>query len=389
MLGRWSAFFGIALGVLLTAVPSASAATLYLDPDRAEINPGDTIVMAVRVTPAPGECINVVDAVIEYEPGVQPVDISRGQSIMPLWVEEPRIERENNRITFAGGIPNGYCGRVQGDPRLTNEILKIVFQVPGTRVSFGEESPTSTIRFGEGTSVYLNDGRGSLAALTTNEATLVVGTTPGATIRNEWRTLVAADNAIPEEFSLTLQRDPSTFGGRYYIVFNTTDKQTGIAFYEVIEEPFDEAGLFGWGAVTAPWVRARSPYVLEDQSLNSTIRVKAVDKAGNEYIATLVPDTDLRGLPFNTIIEYVILGVGALLLVAMGGILGYKFVPRLLARARTRRARRAEARAAQDSEANDADEEEEYEYVEEWVEVEVDEDGNIIDEAYADDTDTK
>ena len=38
----------------------------------------------------------------------------------------------------------------------------------------------------------------------------------------------------------------------------------------------------------------RSPYVLKDQTLNSTIRVKAVDKAGNEYIATFIPDASLR-----------------------------------------------------------------------------------------------
>ncbi|HMA79089.1 MAG TPA: hypothetical protein VKP88_08275 [Candidatus Paceibacterota bacterium] len=381
MVGRLSTLFGICACLLWWVAPAAQAAVLYLEPDTAQINPGDTIVMSVRVTPEPGECINVIDGVIEYEPGVQPVDISRGQSILPLWVEEPRIDRDNNRITFAGGIPNGYCGRVQGDPRLTNEVLKIVFQVPGTRVSFGDEAPTSTIQFGEGTSVYLNDGRGSLAPLTTNQAALGVGRQPSAEVRNDWNTLVAADNAIPEEFSLTLQRDQQTFGGKYYIVFNTTDKQTGIAYYEVIEEPFDEAGLFGWGAVTAPWVRTRSPYVLEDQSLNSTIRVKAVDKAGNEYIATLVPDNDLRGTPFITIAEYAIVATGAVLLVVLGGWLGYKLTPRLRAYVRARRERRAAARAAEADE-DETEDEDEYEYVEEWVEVEVDEDGNVIDETY-------
>jgi hypothetical protein len=228
--------------------------------------------------------------------------------------------------------------------------------------------------------VYLNDGRGSLATLITNEAALGVGRQPSAQVRNDWNTLVAADNAIPEEFSLTLQRNQRTFGGKYYIVFNTTDKQTGIAYYEVIEEPFDEAGLFGWGAVTAPWVRTRSPYVLEDQSLNSTIRVKAVDKAGNEYIATLVPESELRGIPYITIAEYAIVATGALLLLVLGVLLGYKLTPRIIASVRERKKRRAAARAAASTE--DEADEDEYEYIEEWVEVEVDEDGNIIDEQY-------
>lgn len=368
---RWAVYLFF---VCLFSAP-AHAATLYFDPAEEQISPGDTIILAVRVTPQQGECINAIDGVIEYDPQVQPVDISRGQSIMPLWVEEPTIDRANNRITFAGGIPNGYCGRIQGDPRLTNEILKIVFQVPGTRISFGDESPTSTIRFSDLTSVYLNDGRGSLASLTTTESVLTVGTQPAEDVRNEWSTLVAADEQIPEEFSITLQRSDNIFSGDYYIAFNTTDKQTGIAFYEVIEEPLDEAGLFGWGAVDAPWQRVRSPYVLNDQSLNSTIRVKAVDKAGNEYIATLVPEESLRSLSTTAILEYIIIIVGIASLTGVALYVGYRGLKYIV----KRRARRQEERAAADEQDDHEDEDEdEYEYVEEWVEVEVDEDGNEI-----------
>lgn len=349
------------------------AAFLYLDPDKAIINPGDTVVMSVRINPDEGECINVVDGVINYDPKIQPVDISLGQSILPIWVEEPRIDRDNNRITWAGGIPNGYCGRIQGDPRLTNEIMKVIFQVPGMRVGFGDASPTTTVTFGEQTTVYLNDGRGSIAPLGTNQATVVVGTRPGETVRNDWSVLVNGDEGIPEEFSITLQREPGVFQGKYFIVFNTTDKQTGIAFYEVIEEPLEEADLFGWGAEDAPWEKVRSPYILSDQSLNSTIRVKAVDKAGNEYIATLVPDQSLRTTSMQTYIEYAILATGALLIFGLLFWLGYWLGPKLAKRLRERKAAKQAAREAAAAEAD-----EEYEYVEEWVEVEVDEDGNEI-----------
>ena len=362
-------FLSLSIGMFLIVSP-LEAAFLYLDPSEAVINPGDTLVVSVRLNPDENECVNVVDGVLEYDPQIQPVDISRGQSIMPLWVEEPKIDRENNRITWAGGIPNGYCGRVVGDPRLTNEILKIVFQVPGLRVDFGEQSPTTTVSFSDQTTVYLNDGRGSIASLQTNEATLVVGDRPGEVVRNDWSQLVNADESIPEEFSVTLQKTDGVFQNKYYIAFNTTDKQTGIAYYEVIEEPFNEQGLFGWGAVDAPWEEVRSPYILEDQSLNSTIRVKAVDKAGNEYIATLVPDQSLRSVPIQTYIEYAILGVSGVLLIGAFFWLGYRFGPRAAARIKARRERKAAARAATEDEM--------YEYVEEWVEVEVDEDGNEI-----------
>ena len=37
------------------------------------------------------------------------------------------------------------------------------------------------------------------------------------------------------------------------------------------------------------WERAESPYLLKDQSLKSIIKVKAVDKAGNEKIVKVAP----------------------------------------------------------------------------------------------------
>ena len=47
---------------------------------------------------------------------------------------------------------------------------------------------------------------------------------------------------------------------------------------------------FAPGTSKAPeWQVASSPYVLQDQSLGSTVRVRAVDKAGNERLAVFVP----------------------------------------------------------------------------------------------------
>jgi len=303
----------------------------------------------VRINTDPGECINVIDAVITYDPAVQPVDISRGQSILPLWVEEPTINVAENKITFAGGIPNGYCGRVIGDPRLTNEVLKIVFQVPGLRIGYGDTNPTSTISFAPETRVLLNDGRGTPATLTTTTAVIGTTRTPGSTLRNEWSVLVSADKATPEEFSVELVQDEQIFSGKYYIIFNTTDKQTGIAYYEIIEEPFSEASFFAWGSSEAPWLRAKSPYVLKDQSLNSTIRVKAVDKSGNEYIATLIPEESQRATTTETIILFSVLAVSGVLLLLFFWFL-YRFW-----------SRRRQVQKQADGEVEVKDEDEEYE----------------------------
>ncbi len=117
-----------------------------------------------------------------------------------------------------------------------------------------------------------------------------------------------------------LTKDDVAFTGNYFIVFSTTDKQTGISHYEIMEEPAEEFKHFSWGGVDAPWVTANSPYVLQDQSLNSIIRVKAIDKAGNEYVATLIPDETMQSISRNQILIYVFIGIGAtvLLILAMG-----------------------------------------------------------------------
>ncbi|NCN11821.1 hypothetical protein GW937_00690 [Candidatus Kaiserbacteria bacterium] len=310
------------LWVILGTIPLgmypalAEATSLYLDPPTSKLYRGDSMSLAVRLdtVEAEGECVNAVDAVITYAEGIEPVDTSIGDSILRIWVEEPTIDREARTITFAGGIPNGYCGRIQGDPRLTNVLAKIIFQSPGFSVGAGNTGQ-ALVSFTKDTTAYLNDGQGTKATLTTFPATIVLDTQAGQTIANPWQAEVTADRVPPEDFSISLQRDEKAFSQKYYIVFSTTDKQTGVDHYQVMEEPSSRLGLFEWGRADAPWIETRSPYVLKDQSLHSVIRVKAIDKAGNEYIATLVPDESLKTVTTGTII----LVVGVLFILTLLG----------------------------------------------------------------------
>jgi len=308
----------LALLLFLGSFSSASAATIYMDPGVATLNRGDAITAAVRIMPDPAleECINVVDAVITYSPNIQPVDVSIGKSIFNVWVEPPVINKEERTVTFAGGIPNGYCGRVEGDPRLTNVIAEIIFRSPGMQVGGSSDDPQAYIDFAPETQALLNDGAGTRAPLTMLGATYTLEKTASPDgITDDWRESVRQDQNPPEQFSITLARDDTAFSGKHFIVFGTTDKQTGISHYEVNEEPVLEFSQFNWGGVGVPWVRAESPYVLKDQSLNSIIRVKAIDKAGNEYIATLIPDESLQTISRNEIITYIVLGSAAGLVV--------------------------------------------------------------------------
>jgi hypothetical protein len=311
----------VIIGMFPILVPeNAFAAALYIDPAMSELHRGDSVTMAVRldVDEVAGECINAIDGVIHYSSNIEPVDVSIGDSILRVWVEEPKIDKVNRTITFAGGIPNGYCGRVAGDPRLTNVLTEIVFQLPGFAVG-GNGDPVATISFSDESTAYLNDGLGTKVTPATYPAKISLDSKVGISIANPWHEEVKADNVPPEEFSISLQKDDTTFSGKYYIVFSTTDKQTGIDHYEVMEEPLTQFGAFQWGRADAPWIAVQQPpvYKLDDQSLNSIIRVKAIDKAGNEYIATLIPDEAMRTLSQTQILMIVAgFAVSALMIVA-------------------------------------------------------------------------
>jgi hypothetical protein len=272
---------------------AVSAATLYMDPSETHGYRADTITVSVRADTDEGECINAVDATITYGSAVSAVDVSRGDSIMSLWVEEPVIDPVARTIKFAGGIPNGYCGRVPGDPRLTNTIARIVFQVPGFAVG-GGDTKEAEIAFAPETRVLQNDGEGTEAPLKVFGSRITLDDKPGTAISNEWGDEVAQDDVPPSPFSLELVQNDDVWSGKYYIVFSTTDKQSGLDHYEVMEEPMEEMGLFRWGIPDVEWTEAKSPYVLRDQRLKSIIRVKAVDKAGNERIALFAPEETAR-----------------------------------------------------------------------------------------------
>ncbi len=163
--------------------------------------------------------------------------------------------------------------------------------MPGVNVD-----PTAVVTIEPNTLVYLNDGLGTKVSPKTSEASLFVHKKPGSILQDDWNSFVTLDKIPPEKFSISLEKNPSIFSNKYFITFNTTDKQTGIDHYEVIEEPLDSFNFFSWGDSNAPWVVARSPYLLKDQSLNSTIRVKAIDKAGNTYVATFIPEDKLGSI---------------------------------------------------------------------------------------------
>ena len=273
----------------------AYAATLTLDPSTGNYGPGDMFVVTLRLDTSPSECINAAAIELLYPTDwVKVTAVSKGESLLTLWTDEPLIDAEHGKLTFSGGIPAGYCGRVQGDPGKTNIIAKIIFGVPGNMI--GGKTSTGpvpmNIMFGSSTRVLLNDGFGSPAPLTLKNATFThVLNSLG--IKNEWLDIVHADTIPPDEFKITIAHDGSTFDGKYFIVFLAVDKQSGVHHYEVREDDPVRLGITRGKNEQASFVVATSPQVLKDQALKSRVTVRAIDNAGNVQESILAPSGDV------------------------------------------------------------------------------------------------
>jgi len=276
-----SKFKNIILGLIISFVlfPTACfGAVLYLEPVEGNYYQGDTFIVESRID-TEDECINVVEANLSFSQDVlEVVDFSRGNSILTFWLKSPTIEQKSGLVSFIGGIPGGYCGILLGDLGENNLLGKIIFKVK--EVSGGLTS--AKLEFLDSSQVLLNDGFGTPAKLTAKGAAFTILPEKLETPRDEWQEAIEKDNIPPEPFEAKISQNSTIFEGKYFIVFSTIDKQTGIDHYEIKE---------GGNAYKA----GESPYLLEDQKLKSKILVKAVDKAGNERMAEAVSS----GKPFS------------------------------------------------------------------------------------------
>lgn len=257
----------IILTIAFVLFPTAVfAAILHLEPSKGQYQPGDTFITEVKID-TEEECINAIEASLSYDKDIlQAVDFNYGQSVITLWVKPPKISQESGTISFSGGIPGGYCGKILGDPGMAQILGRIAFQANNK----GE----AEVIFLDSSQVLLNDGLGTLAKLTARGAIFNILPEKSEIPKNEWQEEIGKDNIPPESFKIEINQESSVFEGKYFIVFLTTDKQTGVDYYKIKEGRRD-------------WETAQSPYLLKNQKLTSEIKVKAVDKAGNERVVII------------------------------------------------------------------------------------------------------
>jgi hypothetical protein len=262
------------------------------------------------------EEINAVEVYVNFSDNLVFRDYLDGKSVITHWIEKPRVvERSSlhgrphvvapsahymaSQITFSGIIAGGVSGR-------NLNLVELVFEA--------KESGIAKIEIYENSKVLLNDGLGTktkLIALSQGFNILDIEGKPEIKIK---------DNFPPEPFKIYIAKNKEIFNGKYYITFETKDKQSGIAYYEIIEKPINFIFLAKPDIKNLSFKKVESPYVLEDQSLRSYVVVKAVDKAGNERVEILYPQ---RVLIFDDILMFIICLV--ILLVLMIFIIKFRY----------------------------------------------------------------
>ena len=244
-----------------------SATTISLDPAKGNYGIGDTFVLTVRIRDQ-SECFNAAQIDLDYPMDtLKAVDFSRGDSIFSLWIDEPVLDNGAGKVLFAGGIPGGYCGRIKGDPAQSNVLGKVVFSV------IAESSMPATVAVSPLSEIYLNDGLGTKEIPTISSAQFSLGAS-STLPSNAWIREVQEDTIPPDPFTVQVQMQKGILGGKYFAVFSTVDKQSGLDHYDI----FQKGG----------WSKIQSPYVLTNTS-ERNIQIRAVDKAGNERIGDYTP----------------------------------------------------------------------------------------------------
>jgi len=270
-----------------------SAATLYLEPESGEYKVGGTFIIEVRLNLETGENINIVETNLSFPQDLlEVVDLSFGDSILTIIPQKPTINKEKGIINFVGGIPGGYNGHIAGDPGLSNLLARIIFktkEIPQDQLSANGQPIKTEINFLDNSELLLNDGLGTSLKPIIQGVNLTISTDDKIVPQDEWTEALKEDKILPEPFVVEIKQDSSVFDNKYFIIFSTTDKQTGLKYYEISETKDKDQ---------ENWNKGESPYLLTDQNLNSIIKVRAVDMAGNMRTETIIPPQPAKHTPF-------------------------------------------------------------------------------------------
>ena len=219
-----------------------------------------------------GDTINAAEAQLAFPGDLLAVsDISFSGSVLNFWPEEPHLIKDGI-ISFSGVTPGGFSSADK------NLLFSVVFKA----------IKEGTANLGlQNASALEDDGAGTPSSLSLGSYSIKITTQASVGSTNDTNKFLADldpsnDKELPESFIPLVGSSPDMFGGKYFLVFTTSDKQSGIDHYEVQESRNNSSK-------DNAWVETQSPYVLLDQTLHSFIFVRAFDKAQNVRMETVYP----------------------------------------------------------------------------------------------------
>jgi len=267
---------GIGISLILSSlffIPPAHAARLFFETEVTKVGVGQQMEIFVRLD-TEGEMINALEGKVHVPSFLSVKSVRDGNSFIAFWSERPQIG-DNNNIVFSGIIPGGWQGR-------NGMIFSFIAQTN----KLGSDALTiSDAR------VLLHDGEGTEVVTQTDLLTLHVD----EKITMEELVFEEDDQEPPELFTPFLTEDPDIFEGDYILIFATQDKGSGIDRYEVRETrkrlpaPPSAYGL-GKDEEAEEWKIVESPYVIMDQTLESFIYIRVIDRAGNIRVVLVEPE---------------------------------------------------------------------------------------------------
>ncbi len=263
----------IATALLLQGCLVVSAASITTTSQSMQVHAGDVFIADV-VMNTEGSLINTIDGSIKIstQGQFQVRDISVAGSDIVLWPRKPSLSTDGSTVSFVGGIPGGI-----------NDTSVRLFKI----ILFVEKE--GTVQFLPNVTGYLNDGKGTVKQVTATASSVTLLASRTTPI-NEWANTFKKDVVQPEPFKIVMYQDDQLYDGKKFITFGTTDRDSGVNYYEV-----REGGRLP--------VRSGDQYVLINQGSYQKVTVSAHDYAGN--IRTITSSVGKR--PVNWLV--VVIGV--------------------------------------------------------------------------------
>lgn len=232
---------------------SVFAANIELSAEKNVFQKNEVFTITILLN-TEGQSINTLEGDLKYDANfIKAENINIGGSFINFWVEKPDIKTPG--VIHFSGITPGGVSVAQG------EIFKVIFQTQKTG---------NTLLSLDSVNLFLNDGQGSTVLAKIKNENIIINQGVNDNVPANF---AFNDKISPEKFNIIRTKDPAIFDGKWFIVFSTIDKESGVDHYQVCE--FFKCTI------------AESPFLLKNQTPFYRIDVKAYDMNGNFTSSTL------------------------------------------------------------------------------------------------------